>query len=131
MIEQLAFLLLPIEALLNHQDFNLRSKPSSGLVGLFRGMWFLCSLFHFSMFEGKNQIAMDWVRQMLGNISSKTPAIAVEVMNLAKELEYSTVIRRGYAYTVRPRSCELCGSELLARTADFETQGSIGEARTT
>jgi len=101
MIEQLASLLLPIEALLSHEDFDPRSKVSSELVGLFRNMWFLCSLFHFAMFEEKDQIAMNWVRQVLGKIASRTPAIVVEeAMDLVGELEYNTVIRREYAHTV-------------------------------
>lgn len=103
MIEQLASLLLPIEALLNHEDFDPQSKASSELTGLFRNMWFLCSLFHFAMFEEKDQIAMSWVKQVLGKIASKTPAIVVEeAMDLVGELEYNTIIRREYAYTVGP-----------------------------
>ena len=103
MIEQLASLLLPIEALLSHEDFNPQSKASSELVGLFRSMWFLCSLFHFAMFEEKDQIAMNWVRQVLGKIASKTPTIVVEeAMDLVAELEYNTILRREYAHTVRP-----------------------------
>ena len=90
MIERLASL-LPVEALLNHQDFNLHSKPSSGLVGLFRSMWFLSSLFHFVMFEEKDQIAMNWVREVLGKIVPNAPAIVVaEVTDLVGELEYNT-----------------------------------------
>lgn len=103
MIEQLASLLLPIEALLSHEDFDPQSKASSELVGLFRSMWFLCSLFHFAMFEEKDQIAMNWVRQVLGKIASKTPTIVVEeAMDLVAELEYNTILRREYAHTVRP-----------------------------
>ena len=100
MIGQLASLLLPIEALLNHQDRNLHSKPSSKLVGLFRSIWFLSSLFHFAMFEEKDQIAMNWVRQVLGRVASKTPVVVVE--DLVGGLEYNTVLRREYAHTVRP-----------------------------
>ena len=103
MIEQLASLLLPIEALLGHEGFDPQSTASPELVGLFRSMWFLCSLFHFAMFEEKDQIAMNWVRQVLGKIASKTPAIVVEeAMELVAELEYTTVIRREYAHAVCP-----------------------------
>ena len=62
MIERLASLLLPIEALLNRADFDPQSKISPGLVGLFRSMWFLCSLFHLSALEEKVQITVNWVR---------------------------------------------------------------------
>ena len=103
MTEQLASLLLPIEALLSHDDFDLQLNASSELVGLFRSMWLLCSLFHFAMFEEKDQIAMNWVRQVLGKIASKTPAIVVEEgMDLVGELEYNTLIRREYAHSVGP-----------------------------
>jgi phosphatidylinositol 4-kinase len=133
MIEQLASLLLPIEALLNHEDFDPRSNASSELVGLFRSMWFLCSLFHFAMFEEKDQIAMNWVRQVLGKIASKTPTIVVEeAMDLVGELEYNTVIRREYAHTVGPSGCEsLCGLKLMVVTDNFETPRHTSEAYTT
>ena len=103
MIEQLASLLLPIEALLSHENFDPQANASPELVSLFRNMWFLCSLFHFAMFEEKDQIAMNWVRPVLGKIASETPAIVVEeAMDLVGELEYNTVIRREYAHTVSP-----------------------------
>jgi len=109
MIEQLASLLLPIEALLSHENFDPQSSVSPELVSLFRSMWFLCSLFHFAMFEEKDQIAMNWVRQVLGKIASKTPAIVVEeAMDLVGELEYNTIIRREYAHGVSPCAV-LCG----------------------
>jgi len=102
MIEQLASLLLPIDSA-NHQDFNLHSKPSSELVGLFGSTWFLSSLFHFAMFDEKDQIAMNWVRQVVGRIASKTPVIVVEeAMDLVGELEDNTVLRRECAHTVCP-----------------------------
>lgn len=130
MIEQLASLLLPIEALLSHEDFDPQSNASSELVGLFRNMWFLCSLFHFAMFEEKDQIAMNWVRQVLENIASKTPAIVVEeAMELVGELEYNTVIRREYAHAV----CTIlfyfiAGSVLMILSGGFKTQRHIGES---
>jgi len=134
MIKQLASLLLPIEALLSHEDFDPQSKASSELVDLFRNMWFLCSLFHFAMFEEKDQIAMNWVRQVLGKIASKTPAIVVgETMYLVAELEYNTVIRREYAQMVGPfglaSRCPVL-SCWLSVTGGFKTQGHIGEAYT-
>ena len=75
---------------------------------------------------------MNWVRQVLGKIASKTRAIIVEeAMDLIGELEYDAAIRRGHTHTVRPRSDESSrGSELLSRTGGFEAQGNIGEAHT-
>lgn len=120
MVEQLASLLLPIEALLSHEDFDL-SKASAELVGLFRSVWFVCSLFHFAMFEEKDQIAMSWVRQVLRKIASRTPAIVVEEANdLVGGLEYNTTIRREYAHMVSSFGCvNLCA--LIIFLGDFET----------
>jgi phosphatidylinositol 4-kinase len=60
------------------------------------------------MFEEKDQIAMNWVRQVLRKISARTPAIVVEEgMDLVGELEYNTTIRREYAHTVCSFSREL------------------------
>ena len=121
MIEQLASLLLPIEALLSHEDFDLQSNTSPELVCLFRSMWFLCSLFHFAMFEEKDQIAMNWVRQVLRKIASRTPAIVVEEgMDLVGELEYNTIIRREFAHMVGYFSLT-CRSSLIVVPGCFET----------
>ncbi|KAG1851409.1 hypothetical protein F4604DRAFT_1934097 [Suillus subluteus] len=46
MIEQLASLLLLIEALLTHPDYSPHLAASLELTGLFRNMWFLCVLFY-------------------------------------------------------------------------------------
>ena len=107
MTEQLASLLLPIEALLSHENFDPRSNGSPELISLFRSVWFLCSLFHFEIFGEKDQIAMNWVRPVLGKIASETPAIVVdEAMDLVGELKYNTVVRREYAHVVHP--CVSC-----------------------
>ena len=130
MVEQLASLLLPIEALLSHEDFDPQSSASPELVGLFRSMWFLCSLFHFAMFEEKDQIAMNWVRQVLRKIAARTPVIVVEeAIDLVGELEYNTIIRREYAHTVGPFGY-LNHSMLITVPGNFETQRDISEAHT-
>ena len=127
MIEQLASLLLPIAALLTHEEFDPQPNASSELVGLFRSMWFLCSLFHFAMFEEKDQIAMNWVREVLRKIASRTPAIVVEeAIDLVGELEYNTIIRREYAHTVGSFGC-VRRCILMILPGDFETQGDIDE----
>jgi phosphatidylinositol 4-kinase len=103
MIEQLASLLLPIDALLSHPDLHLGS--SSGIVSLFRNMWFLCVLFHFTT-DNKQETAMEWQQPALSRIAAKTPPMIYEEAHdsLASELEYSSVIRQEYAYTVRHSS---------------------------
>jgi phosphatidylinositol 4-kinase len=102
MIEQLASLLLPIDALLSHPDFDIHLGSSSGAVSLFRNMWFLCVLFHFTT-DDKQETAMEWQQPALARIAAKTPPMIYEEAHdsLASELEYSSVIRQEYAHTVR------------------------------
>ena len=102
MVEQLASLLLPIDALLAHTDFNPQIDASSETVALFRNMWFLCILFHFTSSEEKEDTAMEWQKPALARIASKTPSIVLEEAHdsISSELEYNTVIRQEYAQSV-------------------------------
>jgi phosphatidylinositol 4-kinase A len=102
MIEQLASLLLPIDALLAHADFNPQIDPSPEIVTLFRNMWFLCILFHFTSSEEKEETAMEWQKPALGRIAAKTPSIVLEEAHesISNELEYNSVIRQEYAHSV-------------------------------
>ncbi|EGO21128.1 hypothetical protein SERLADRAFT_452259 [Serpula lacrymans var. lacrymans S7.9] len=100
MVEQLASLLLPIDALLDHDDFNPHINASPEAVILFRNMWFLCVLFGFTNEEGKEKTAMDWQQPALARIASKTPCMVLEEAHDAvSELEYNTVVRREYAHS--------------------------------
>lgn len=100
MIEQLASLLLPIDALLAHSDFDLQSS-ASGIVALFRNMWFLCVLFHFTT-DNKQETAMEWQQPALARIAAKTPPMILEEAydSIASDLQYNSVIRQEYARTV-------------------------------
>ncbi|KAG2132611.1 hypothetical protein BD769DRAFT_1666055 [Suillus cothurnatus] len=99
MIEQLASLLLPIEALLTHPDYSPHLTASQELTGLFRNMWFLCVLFHFT--SGEEKGAMTWLMPALAKIATKTPTLVLEnAHDAASEIEYSTVIRHEYAHSV-------------------------------
>lgn len=103
MIEQLGSLLLPIDALLNHDDFKPKSTIPSNVVTLFRNMWFLCVLFQFTVPSNqKSQTAMDWQQPALARIASKTPPIVLEEAHdtIVSDLEYNTVIRQEYIETV-------------------------------
>ncbi|KAF5380919.1 hypothetical protein D9615_004166 [Tricholomella constricta] len=102
MIEQLASLLLPIDALLGHHDFNPHQDASSGVVSLFRNMWFLCILFHFTCNKDKEETAMDWLKPALSHIAAKTPSMVLEESHdsVASDVEYNSVIRQEYAHTV-------------------------------
>lgn len=103
MIEQLASLLLPIDALLHHEDFNPHQEPSSEIVTLFRNMWFLCVLFHFTNANEGDTTAMDWLKPTMSRIAVKTPSMVMEESHDAidSDVEYNSVIRQEYAHTVR------------------------------
>ena len=104
MIEQLGSLLLPIDALLNHESFHLGSDISPTLVTLFRNVWFLCVLFQFTIpGNSKDHTAMDWQQPALARIAIKTPSVVLEEAHdtIVSDLEYNTVIRQEYIETVR------------------------------
>lgn len=99
MIEQLASLLLPIDALLAHEDFNPHVNAETTVVSLFRNMWFLCILFHFTVQDDKEETAMEWQKPALARIAAKTPAMVMEESHesIASDVEYNSVIRQEYA----------------------------------
>ena len=103
MIVQLASLCLPIDALLAHEDFNPHLSASEAIVRLFRNMWFLCVLFHFSSAEDKDESAMEWRKPALARIARKTPSMVLEEAHdsVASDVEYNSVIRQEFAETVR------------------------------
>ena len=102
MIEQLASLLLPIDALLSHDDFNPRKDSSPEIVSLFRNTWFLCVLFGFTNADTSEATAMDWLKPALSRIATRTPSMVVEELHdtAASDVEYNSVIRQEYANTV-------------------------------
>ena len=102
MIEQLASLLLPIDALLSHDDFNPRKDSSPEIVSLFRNTWFLCVLFGFTSVDTSEATAMDWLRPALSRIATQTPSMVVEELHdtAVNDVEYNSVIRQEYANTV-------------------------------
>ncbi|KAG6828586.1 hypothetical protein H0H92_007376 [Tricholoma furcatifolium] len=102
MIEQLASLLLPIDALLAHKDFNPQTNASKGIVALFRNMWFLCVLFNFTNNQDKTDNAMDWLKPALSHIAIKTPSMVLEESHdsVTSDVEYNSVIRQEYANTI-------------------------------
>ncbi|KAG8217643.1 hypothetical protein J3R82DRAFT_5796 [Butyriboletus roseoflavus] len=102
MIEQLASLLLPIEALLDHADFTSHLHATSELTNLFRNLWFLCVLFHFTTSgeEEREKSAMTWLLPALARIAIKTPCLVLEsVSDAVSDLEYRTVVRHEYAHS--------------------------------
>lgn len=102
MIEQLASLLLPIEALLDHADFAPHLLATSELTNVFRNLWFLCVLFRFTTSgEDREKSAMTWLLPALARIAIKTPCLVLEnVSDAVSDLEYRTVVRHEYAHSV-------------------------------
>lgn len=102
MTEQLASLLLPLDALLSHPDFKVQTDASSSLITLFRNMWCLCVLFQFTLLDEKEQSAMSWQKPALARIAMKTPPIVLEEAHdtIVSDLEYNPVMRREYVDTV-------------------------------
>lgn len=121
MIEQLASLLLPIDALLSHDDFNSRKDSSPEIVSLFRNTWFLCVLFGFTSADTTEATAMDWLRPALSRIATKTPSMVVEESHdaAASDVEYSPVIRQEYANTVSNASVTLPSFSLFTTIAGY------------
>lgn len=101
--EQLVSLLLPIDALLCHADLNPRSGSSSELVALFRNLWFLCTLFQFTVVDEKDGSATEWRRPALSRIAAKTPVLVLEEARelLVSDIEFNSSIRLEYAHSVR------------------------------
>ncbi|KAH8099528.1 atypical/PIKK/PI4K protein kinase [Cristinia sonorae] len=121
MTEQLASLLLPIDALLNHEDLSIDFGTSPTLIPLFRNMWFLCILFHFTIPDGKDQTAMSWQRPALARIAVKTPSIILEEARdtIVGDLDYNPVIRQEYAETVISHHRTLLHKHIPLRSAEI------------
>ncbi|KAG1741975.1 hypothetical protein EDB19DRAFT_1895006 [Suillus lakei] len=120
MIEQLASLLLPIEALLTHPEYSPHLTASQELTGLFRNMWFLCVLFHFT--SGEERGAMTWLVPALAKIATKTPTLVLEnAHDAASEVEYSTVIRHEYAHSVISKHRSFLTRHIPHRTSEIRS----------
>ncbi|TFK76247.1 atypical/PIKK/PI4K protein kinase [Pluteus cervinus] len=119
MIEQLASLLLPIDALLAHKSFNPQLKATTPF---FRNMWFLCILFHFTIPEEHEKTAMDWLKPALSRIARKTPAMVVEEAHdsIASDVEYNSVIRQEYANTVLSKHRTLLNQYIPLRSSEIK-----------
>ncbi|EKM55298.1 uncharacterized protein PHACADRAFT_255820 [Phanerochaete carnosa HHB-10118-sp] len=120
MTEQLASLLLPIDALLNHEDCDI--QPSSSLMTLFRNMWFICVLFHFTS-EDEEHPAMEWQKPALARIAAKTPSIVLDEAHdtIVSDLEYSPVIRKEYAETVVSKHRDTLTKHISLRLSEIRS----------
>lgn len=121
MSEQLASLLLPIDALLSHEDFDIGPDVSYNVVTLFRNMWFLCVLFGFTVPPERGHTAMDWRQPALARIAARTPPIVLEEAHdtIVSDLEYNTVIRQEYVETVISRHRTLLTKHIPLRSSEI------------
>ncbi|KAG9226590.1 hypothetical protein CCMSSC00406_0006185 [Pleurotus cornucopiae] len=119
MIEQLASLLLPINALLAHDDFEPHIDAPPSLVSLFRNMWFLCVLFNLTWLE-RDVTAMDWQKTTLSRIAAKTPNVVLEESSdaAASDLEYNSVLRQDYVNTVVSKHRASLTKHISLRSSD-------------
>ncbi|KAG6909642.1 hypothetical protein DXG01_016424 [Tephrocybe rancida] len=126
MIEQLASLLLPIDALLAHQDFTPQVGASNGVVSLFRNMWFLCVLFQFTADKENADDAMNWLKPALSHIAVKTPSMVLEESHdsVANDVEYNSVIRQEYAHTIISKHRLSLTKHISLRTGDIRNLSS-------
>ena len=120
MSEQLASLLLPIDALLGHRDFEIGPDVSYNVVTLFRNMWFLCVLFGFTVPSNSSHHAMDWRQPALSRIAARTPSIVLEEAHdtIVSDLDYNTVIRQEYVETVIAKTRALLTKHIPLRASE-------------
>ncbi|PFH54176.1 hypothetical protein AMATHDRAFT_52986 [Amanita thiersii Skay4041] len=121
MIEQLGSLLLPIDALLSHPDFNPQNSATMELVRVFRSMWFLCVLFSFTNNDHKHNGAMEWLLPALGRIALKTPNMVFEESHelVASDVEFNSVVRQEYASSALHEHRELLAKHMGLRAYDL------------
>jgi phosphatidylinositol 4-kinase len=96
--EQLSGLILPIDAVLQHETFDPSHKPSPELVALFRNMWFLIVVLGIS----RTLKPSSPVRAALDRIALKTPALVLESAPdyVESDLEYNSILKKDYADVV-------------------------------
>ncbi|KAG8826070.1 phosphatidylinositol-4- kinase [Serendipita sp. 401] len=102
LLEELCSLLLPLDALLSHNDFQPHLQPPTSLIARFRNFWLLCVLFGFTSRETRPICMTDWHSQALMRIAEKTPPIVQEDTHefITSELEYNPVLRQDYLQEV-------------------------------
>ena len=103
MMEELCSLLLPLDALLFHEDFQPHLNPTPLLTTRYRNLWLLCVLFGFTNPSKRPDCMTEWHVQALMRIAEKTPPIVLEDTYgfVSAELEYNPILRQDYLQEVR------------------------------
>lgn len=114
---QLAGLLLPLDAILNHRNFNPHHDPSPALVALFRNMWFICVVL------GIPGTLTDWHVAALDRIALKTPALILESAAdyVSSDLEYNSILRKEFSDVVLSKRRSALSALIPALGADIRS----------
>lgn len=101
-MEELCSLLLPLDALLSHEDFQPHLNPTPLLTTRYRNLWLLCVLFEFTNVSKRPDCMTEWHVQALMRIAEKTPPIVLEDTYgfVSAELEYNPILRQDYLQEV-------------------------------
>lgn len=115
--DQLAKLLLPIDAVLAHDTFDPHHSPTAELVTLFRNMWFICVVL------GIPRTLKDWHLAALERIAFKTPALVLESAHdyVSSDLEYNSILRKDFAPVVLSRQRSQLAEILPAHSYEIKT----------
>lgn len=102
-MEELVSLLLPLDALLSHEDFNPQIMPKTILTTKYRNMWFICVMFGLTHPGSRPSCMTEWHVQALLRIAEKTPPIVLEDAHdfITSELEFNPILRQDYLHGVR------------------------------
>lgn len=120
MVEQLVSLLLPIDALLAHEDFNPHLNPSPEVVTLYQSLWTICILFNFTTMDTSEALALTWLKPALARIAIKTPSMIMESSAVDSDLEYNSVLRMEYANTVIANHRNILTRYITYRASDIK-----------
>jgi phosphatidylinositol 4-kinase A len=98
LLEEFCSLLLPLDAILSHQDFHPNENPSLLLTTRFRNLWLLCALFGLTNAEKRPSCMTEWHAQALMRIAEKTPYLVLEESHdfVTAELEYNPILKQDY-----------------------------------
>lgn len=115
--DQLARLLLPIDAVLSHDSFDPHHAPTAELVALFRNMWFICVVL------GIPRTLKDWHLAALERIAFKTPALVLESAHdyVSSDLEYNSILRKDFAPVVLSSKRAQLAEILPGHAYEFKT----------
>lgn len=115
--DQLAGLLLPIDAVLAHDTFDPHHSPTPELVALFRNMWFICVVL------GIPRTLKDWHLNALERIAFKTPALVLESAHdyVSSDLEYNSILRKDFSPVVIARQRAQLSETLPGHAHEFKT----------